>query len=393
MKQPALPLGVAAIMAVAMSAAGGAGVMASGQRIELALAVAAILLAASHLAIFLYRDFQYRGKLAAMSRMDMRSSKLAEQLSRLAARLGALEEARGKEETPPPKPDSGFVDREFEELSRSIKRLAAEYGRASRASAPRREPETWTAVAAELRHAAVHRLEFFLEPIVSLAKDVTAHYRASLVLEGSGRRVAFDELARQAAANGLRPDLDVHAVSRALAVSPRLTARRPDTTIFVPIGPETLASQPALAAIEWQIGKARRAAASIVFEIEHTAMAALGPRGIEGMARLAHKGSGMALARAHGSGLDLAALRDLGFRLIIFSAEALPSDRNAVPVWSETARLAGTHGFTIGVQGLVDDEQVNVARGWAQLGSGPVFAPPRRVRGEAVPLDQIRSAA
>jgi hypothetical protein len=92
-------------------------------------------------------------------------------------------------------------------------------------------------------------------------------------------------------------------------------------------------------------------------------------------------------------GLDLAALRDLHFRFVTFAAAVVPRDRHAVPAWAETARLAANYGLCIGVQGLVHDEQVDVASRWASLGSGPVFAPPRRVRGEAVSIGQIRSAA
>jgi EAL domain-containing protein (putative c-di-GMP-specific phosphodiesterase class I) len=396
MKQPTLPLGVAAILAVAISVAAGAGVIASGQRLEIALAVAAFLLAGSHLVISLYRDLYYRRKFSGIGEMHKRSRKLAEQLSELAGRLDILEDERAAppQPPPPPKPETADFSREFEELRRSIKELADEYGKASGPPEPRREPDLWSTAAPEEKPVAVeHQLEFFLEPIVALGEDVTAHYRASLVLEGNGRRVTFEELTRQAASNGLRPDLDGHAVSRALAVGSRLTAKRPGTAIFVPIGPETLASQAALAAIEWQIGRAGRNAMSLVFEIDHTAMAALSPRGIEGMARLARNGAGMALARAHGMGIDLAALRDLHFRFITFSAAALPTDRHAVPAWAETARIAGEYGFTIGVQGLFYEEQIYVATRWASLGSGPVFAPPRRVKGEAIPVTQIRSAA
>jgi EAL domain-containing protein (putative c-di-GMP-specific phosphodiesterase class I) len=404
MKQPTLPLGVAAMMAVAISIAVGAGVIASGQRLEVAFALAAFLLAGTHLVIFLYRDLYYRRKFVVVGEMHQRSRQLAEQLSALTARVGVLEEGPA-EPAAPPKPDTSDLNREFEELRRSIKDLADAYGKASEPSERHREPETprpemrrepdlWPSAASETKPApAEHNLEFFLEPIVSLAEDVTAHYRTSLVLEGGGRRVTFEDLVRQAAANGLRPDLDVHAVSRALAVGNRLTAKRPGMAIFVPIGPETLASPSALAAIEGQIGRAGRAAINLVFEIDHTVLAALGPRGIEGMARLARNGVGMALARAHGMGLDLAALRDLHFRFITFSAAALPTDRHAVPVWAETARLAAEHGFTIGVQGLFYEEQINVATRWALLGSGPVFAPPRRVKGEAIPVNQIRPAA
>lgn len=418
MKQPALPLGVAAILAVAISAAAGAGVILSGQRIEFALALAAIVLAASHLAIFLYRDWQHRRRFAGLSDLHQRSRKLTEDLARLNARLDAVEARTDSVEAqaatvaafaaappePEPEPEPEFqrsdLNREFEELRRSVKKLAEEYDRAvsyrDRKAEPRLERDAEPRLdrdAERKAKPAEHRLEFFLEPIVSLADDVTQHYRASLVLEGQGQRVAFEDLAHQAAANGLRPDLDGHAVSRALAVSQKLGAKRPETCVFVPVGPETLASQEALAAIEWQMRRAGKKAGTIVFEIDHAAMAALSPRGIEGLARLARNGAGMALARAHGMGIDLAALQALHFRFITFSAAALPAERHAIPAWASTARRAADHGVTIGVQGLFYDEQINVASRWAELGSGPIFAPARRVKGEAVSIDQILSAA
>jgi EAL domain-containing protein (putative c-di-GMP-specific phosphodiesterase class I) len=393
MKQPTLPLGVAAMMAVAISVTAGAGVLASGQRFEVGLALAAFLLAGSQLVIFLYRDLGNRRKFADMSEAHQRSRKLAEQLAKLMTRVHVLEDERAelpRSHTPEP----ADISREFEELRRSIEALAEEYGRATQPSQSRGEPEIRPSVPPEESPAVIeHQLEFFLEPIVAFAEDATAHYRASLVLEGNGRRVTFEDLTRQAAANGLRPDLDGHAVSRALAVGSRLTAKRPGTAIFVPIGPETLASQAALAAIELQIGRAGRGAGNLVFEIDHSAMAALASDGMEGMARLARNGARLALARAHGEGLDLNALRRRHFRFITFSAVALPTDRNAVPTWAETARLAVGYGFTIGVQGLLSEEQIHLASGWASLGSGPAFAPPRRVKGEAITVNQARSAA
>lgn len=392
MKQPALPLGVVAILAVAISAAAGAGVILSGQRIEFALALAASVLASSHLAIFLYRDWQHRRRFAGLSDLHLRSRKLAEDLAGLAERMDAIEGRLDEPAAPPPVSDPDDLNREFEELRLSVKKLAEEYDRAVGQRDERAAPAAGRRGVSP-PNPADHRLEFFLEPIVSLADDVTQHYRASLVLEGSGQRVVFEELARQAAANGLRPDLDGHSVSRALAVSQKLAAKRPGTCVFVPVGAETLASQEALAAIEWQMDKAGKAAGTIVFEIEHAAMAALSPRGIEGLARLARNGAGMALARAHGMGIDLAALRSLQFRFISFSAAALPAERHAVPAWATTARLARDYGFKVAVQGIFYDEQINVAGRWAELGSGPAFAPPRRVKGEAVSIDQIRSAA
>jgi EAL domain-containing protein (putative c-di-GMP-specific phosphodiesterase class I) len=408
MTQPALPLGVTAILAVAISAAAGAGVIASGQRIDFALALAALVLATTHFVIFLYRDLYYRRRLAAISELHQRGKKLAERLGALATRVDVLEGSRdAPPAAPPPKAvEANDFNREFEELRRSIERLAGDYGKTTPASAQRREPvlpprrEEEVLREEEPRHEreeevqapVPHQLEFYLEPIVSLVDDTTLHYRASLVLEGHGQRIAFEELTRQAAANGLRPDLDGHAVSRALSVGHRLSAKRPDTCVFVPVGPETLASREALSNIEWQMTQAGEHASGIVFEIDHATMAALSPRGIEGLARLARFGSGLALSRAHGMGIDLDALRDLQFRCITFSAAALP-DAHAVPAWAETSRAARDYGFSIGVQGLFYPQQVDTASRWAALGSGPVFAPPRRVKGDAVSIDQIRSAA
>ena len=392
MKQRALPLDVAAILAVAVSAASAAGVFAAGKRLELALALAAIVLAAAHLVIFLYRDLYYRHRLAGLNELHLRGRKLAEQLAGLSARVDMLEGSR--DEPPAPRPsEADDLNREFEQLRLSVKKLAEEYGRPSPAPQPHRDPEIPLPPDGQSRPAVNHRLEFYLEPIVSLDDDSTLHYRASLVLEGQGQRVAFEELARQAGANGLRPDLDGHAVSRALAVAHRLAVKRPGTCVFVPVGLETLGAQETLSAIEWQLNEAGNAAASIVFEIDHAVMAALSPRGIEGLARLARYGAGMALSKAHGMGIDLNALRDLHFRFISFSAAALPADGRSIPAWAHTARLADDYGFKIGVQGLFYEEQVSIASRWAKLGSGPVFASPRRVRGEAVSIDQIRSAA
>jgi EAL domain-containing protein (putative c-di-GMP-specific phosphodiesterase class I) len=389
MKQPAPPLGIAAIMAVAISVASAAGAYASGGRLELALALAAVVLASAHLVIFLYRDLHYRRRLAAMSELNARGRRLGSDLAALSQRVGALEFRR--DQSSQSARQTKDLNREFEELRRSVKRLAEDYERVSVREEPRREAPQPRVVREPPQ--ATHRLEFYLEPIVSLADNTTVHYRASLVLEGQGQRVAFEELAQQAAANGLRPDIDAYAVSRALAVAPRLAVRHPGTCVLVPVGAETLASRKTLAAITDQMERADAAGAAIVFEIDHATMAALDTQGIEGLAGLARDGAGMALSKAHGTGIDLAAMADLHFRFICFTAASLPVDSDTVPSWAPIARIAGEYGLTIAIQGLVYGEQVDVASRWAELGSGPAFAAPRRVREETQASSRMRPAA
>jgi EAL domain-containing protein (putative c-di-GMP-specific phosphodiesterase class I) len=239
-----------------------------------------------------------------------------------------------------------------------------------------------------------HRLEFFLEPIVALSSNATEHYRSSLVLEGStGRVVTYSELILQAGRNGMRAELDYHCLERSLTVARKLMAKGSRRLIFVPIGGETLSDEEALSRIEAEARAMRDAARSVIFEIDHSIMASLHAGGVEGLARLAHQGAGMSLARAHGIGIDLAALRELRFRFICFDAASLPAENYQVPAWAGIARVAADNDFVVAVQGVDHEEQALAARRWVSLASGPHFALPRRVKGESVEADASRFAA
>jgi EAL domain-containing protein (putative c-di-GMP-specific phosphodiesterase class I) len=335
---------------------------------------------------------------------------------------------------PPPRTqaDDDQMAREVEELRRSVRKLVEDYGNATDSPAeprldifesrsyqpepsePRfdldppmdrpaygaRDPYRDRDAYAEPQRAAPpppgvsHRLEFFLEPVVSLATNATEHYRSSLALEGStGRVVTYSELVVQAARNGMRSELDYHCLERSLAVARKLMAKGSRRFIFVPIGGETLSDEEALSRIEGEARAMREAARSIIFEIDHSIMAGLHAGGVEGLARLAHHGAGMSLARAHGIGIDLAAMRELRFRFICFDAAALPSENHQVPAWAGIARVAADNGFVVAVQGVDHEEQSLAARRWVSLASGPYFALPRRVKGESAEADASRFAA
>lgn len=320
--------------------------------------------------------------------------------------------------------------REVEELRRSVKQLVEDYGNAT-AAEPRldlqenrgyeqdaQEPRfTLDPPADRMAHVArdpyrerqayaeartppppppsvSHRLEFFLEPIVSLATNATEHYRASLALEGSnGRVVTHKELVAQAARNGMRAELDYHCLERSLVVARKLLAKGSRRLIFVPIGGETLADEEALSRIDRDARAMREAARSIIFEVDHSVMAGLHAGGVEGLARLAHHGAGMSLSRAHGIGIDLAALRELRFRFICFDAGSLPAETYQVPAWAGIARVAADNDFLVAVQGIEQEDQAHAARRWVSLASGAYFAPPRRVKGESAQTDASRFAA
>lgn len=449
MRTRGAPSWLMALIAVVLAGAVAGGLIFAGSPLALVVAASSAVLSVFTLASFILRDLGRGERTAEASETRHLVTRIARDFATLSSRIDEIESGdRSRPSTapamPPPvtrsKPmppprvqtEDDQMAREVEELRRSVRKLVEDYGNATASPAeprldifearnhqpepsePRFEldpPMDRPAFAArdsyrdreayaEPRRAAppppgvTHRLEFFLEPVVSLSTNATEHYRSSLALEGStGRVVTYSELIVQAARNGMRSELDYHCLERSLAVARKLMAKGSRRFIFVPIGGETLSDEEALARIEGEARAMREAARSIIFEIDHSIMAGLHAGGVEGLARLAHHGAGMSLARAHGIGIDLAAMRELRFRFICFDAAALPSENHQVPAWAGIARVAADNGFVVAVQGVDHEEQSLAARRWVSLASGPYFALPRRVKGESAEADASRFAA
>lgn len=239
-----------------------------------------------------------------------------------------------------------------------------------------------------------HTLDLYLEPIVVLTTGRTAHYRAAVALAGSdGKHVPYEELSRRFDNHALRPAIDVHCLARILPLTRKLVLRRQNALLFVPVGGETLANAEAMRQLANLLGSNEGFAPSIAFEIDHKAMAGLSAQGVEGLATLARQGAAMALTGTTSQGVDLKALRDLRFGFLSFPAASLPRTVLGRPEWSGLAAFASEHGFAIEVRGLDSGEAVNHAKKWARLGSGPAFAPPRRVRSDAGTMSSVSAAA
>jgi EAL domain-containing protein (putative c-di-GMP-specific phosphodiesterase class I) len=438
-----------ALIAVVLTGAAAGGLIFTGSPLPVVVAASSAILSILTFAAFILRDLAGGERTSEASETRHLVTRIARDFATLSSRIDELEASdrdshalapvkpppvmRSKPLSPPrTQADDDQMAREVEELRRSVRKLVEDYGNATDSQAEPRldifesrsyqpepseprfdldppldrpaygasDPYRDRQAYAEPQRAAPpppgvsHRLEFFLEPIVSLATNATEHYRSSLALEGStGRVVTYSELIVQAARNGMRSELDYHCLERSLAVARKLIAKGSRRFIFVPIGGETLSDEEALSRIEGEARAMREAARSIIFEIDHSIMASLHAGGVEGLARLAHHGAGMSLARAHGIGIDLAAMRELRFRFICFDAAALPSENHQVPAWAGIARVAADNGFVVAVQGVDHEEQSLAARRWVSLASGPYFALPRRVKGESAEADASRFAA
>jgi predicted signal transduction protein with EAL and GGDEF domain len=124
-------------------------------------------------------------------------------------------------------------------------------------------------------------------------------------------------------------------------------------------------------------------AVSIVLEIEHRNLGSRGATGIDGLARLGRLGVTMALTGVSTSGLDLAALRQLGVRFLDIEATSLETGSGLSPAWLQFAQFARAMQFQIVAGGVTTAAQAAAVGQLARFARGSFFAPPRRVKSEA----------
>lgn len=230
-------------------------------------------------------------------------------------------------------------------------------------------------------------LEFYLEPIVDLTTSATAHYRSSLALNDSrGTRLAHEDLLIDAERYGTRPSLDATAVARAIPVVRKLAAKRPELRVIVPLGRDTPSNAQAMELIEQRFAEAEDCAGSVLFEFDHTALASLDSRGIDGLERLSRLSGGLVLGNTRAAALDFIALRKMRVRMLSFDLSEL-TQRDSV------ARFATGQGFEVIAAPLVTAEQISRANRLANYGRGRAFAPPRLVKHDLTAEAGARAAA
>jgi EAL domain-containing protein (putative c-di-GMP-specific phosphodiesterase class I) len=223
------------------------------------------------------------------------------------------------------------------------------------------------------------QLDLYLEPIIATATGGTAHYRAWLWLRTNGEFGAgAEDLYTNSERGGLRPALDVFGLTRVIPVLRHLASRGRRSSIFLPVGRSTLGASAYLNEMIRLIQDAPDIASLVVLEIEHGAIAALDDTGIQGLAQLGRSGASLGLGGASATGIEFAALKNLGFRSIDFCA----GQDGPVPTWLGAARIASSQGMDVLVSDVETAAQAEAVKRWARYASGPRFAPPRLVKSD-----------
>lgn len=326
---------------------------------------------------------------ALASRLELQGRSLrafSDDLRRLAERLGDAE--RQISDAPGESVASEVQDlrHSFQSLAEEIERTRdrIESGIQARTQAPPPEPEPVAQPAALALDTPRERLELSLEPVIELSNDQTAHYRAQLSLvEGPGREVPHAVLIAKADSGGFRPAIDFVMLKQALPVLRRLHAKNPRLRIFVPLGLSSLNGAADLDRLVILMEESADVAGGIVLEIEHGNLGSLSTTGIDGLARLARLGVTLALTGVSTSGLDLAALRQLGVRFLDIEASSFETGLGLSPAWLQFSQFARAMQFQIVAGGVTTAAQAAAAGQMARFGRGAFFAPPRRVKSDA----------
>ena len=224
-----------------------------------------------------------------------------------------------------------------------------------------------------------------------LAEGRTAYYKASF----RTRDHAPSDLTHIVASSDLPilngqsvlwdPKLDLQLLQQVLPLLEKLRARRGATGIFCPISVATLENTQALQELVGLLKANPEAAAGIVLDIHHTALASLSEAGLQGLAWLASLGATFCLT---GEGIlydEIPSLAELGFAFIDVPGDGLvqadvPGEVISMP---ELLQMASDNNIALIASGVAQPEDAASLMHASSLGRGPGFSNPRAVRERA----------
>jgi cyclic-di-GMP phosphodiesterase TipF (flagellum assembly factor) len=233
-----------------------------------------------------------------------------------------------------------------------------------------------------------HRIELYLQPVVTLPQRKVRYYEAlSRLKADNGDIVTAGDFLPYAEAGWLLPKLDSLSVLRCVQVVRRLSLKNRDVGVFCNLAGVTLtdASFPQLL----EFAEANRAIAPLlVFEFTQSAVRAMGPIENESLAALAERGFRFSMDNLSDLRIEPHELNERGFRFIKAPATLL---LNQIGVAStdihpaDFSDLLGRFGIDLIAERIESESTVVDLLDYdVRFGQGFLFSPPRPVRAEAL---------
>jgi cyclic-di-GMP phosphodiesterase TipF (flagellum assembly factor) len=257
---------------------------------------------------------------------------------------------------------------------------------------------TVEAATAVIREAIdANRLEFFLQPIVTLPQRKVRFYEALARLRtAEGELLAASDFIDTAEAAGLMPRIDNQMLLRCVQVARRLMAKSRDVGLFCNLSASTLVD-PAFFPQLTAFTEANRAIApALVFEFTQAAYRTMGP--LESESLVALMGWGFRFSMDHVGDLKFEPrnLADRGFRFIKVPATLLLNRHSGGAADIHAADLSGLltrFGIELIAERIESEGTVvDLLDYEVALGQGYLFSPPRPVRADLLRQDAAASA-
>ena len=265
------------------------------------------------------------------------------------------------------------------------------------ASGPKTGFRSLTAgAAAAVVRAAVeaNRLEFHLQPIVTLPQRKARYYEALARLRAAdGELLIAADFLESAEAAGLMPRIDNLMLFRCVQVVRRLLAKKHDVGLFCNISASTLADAEFFPQFTEFMVANRAIAPAVVFEITQAAYRSLGPIENESLAALMSWGFRLSLDHVGDLRFEPRDLADRGFRFVKVPA-ALLLGRHGGGAGIHAADLSGLlsrFGIELIAEKIENETTVvDLLDFEVKYGQGNLFSAPRPVRPEVLQalLDQ-----
>lgn len=231
------------------------------------------------------------------------------------------------------------------------------------------------------------RVDFFLQPVVSLPNRRVTHYEGLSRLREPDGVALPDEFLEVAAAEGHLPEIDRRAVMRGLRVAERLQASGRNIGLFVNIAPQTLGDDRALAEFVERVDANPDLARAVTLELTQEAFDGLALAEREARKALSERGVRFSIDHVTDLRLDPRDLERRGVRFVKIAASTLlASDaaRGLAIHPSDLANLLARHGVDLVVTHVEDERMVpELLDHDVKAASGHLFGVPRPVRDDA----------
>jgi len=234
-----------------------------------------------------------------------------------------------------------------------------------------------------------NRLEFYLQPILTLPQRKVCYYEALARLRtADGELLTASDFLAAAEAGGLMPRIDNLMLFRCVQVVRRLMAKNRDVGLFCNISASTLVDAEFFPQFTEFMDASRAIAPALVFEFTQAAYRTLGPLESESLAALMGWGFRFSMDHVGDLKIEPRDLADRGFRFIKVPAPLLLNRHGASAADIHAADLAGLlsrFGIELIAEKIESESTVVDLLDYdVKFGQGYLFSQPRPVKAEVL---------